>query len=128
MIVNKGFWNKWAKRYDIFMANDRKTYEELVGRMKQTLARDMTVLELACGTGLLSVRPAGSVKLLEATDFSEEMIMQAKAKNHSSRLHFSVQDATSLPYASQTFDGIVIANALHIMPNPQKALSEIRHV
>ena len=32
-------------------------------------SKDMAVLELACGTGLLSVRIAGSVKLLEATDF-----------------------------------------------------------
>ena len=71
---------------------------------------------------------AGSVKLLEATDFSEEMIRQAKAKTHSSRLHFSVQDATSLPYAEETFDAAVISNALHIMPEPEKALAEIRRV
>ena len=96
--------------------------------MKKVLDREMTVLELACGTGLLSVRLAGSVKLLEATDFSEEMIWQAKAKTHSSRLHFSVQDATSLPYAEETFDAAVISNALHIMPEPEKALAEIRRV
>ena len=85
-------------------------------------------MELACGTGLLSVRLAGSVKLLEATDFSEEMIRQAKAKAHSSRLHFSVQDATSLPYTLGTFDTVVIPNALHIMPEPEKALAEIKRV
>ena len=66
--------------------------------------------------------------MLEATDFSEEMIRQAKTKMHSSRLHFSVQDATRLPYALETFDAVVISNALHIMPDPEKALSEIRRV
>ena len=96
--------------------------------MKKVLNREMTVLELACGTGLLSVRIAGSVKLVEATDFSEEMIRQAKAKAHSSRLHFSVQDATNLPYTPGTFDAVVISNALHIMPEPEKALAEIRRV
>ena len=101
---NKGFWNRWAKRYDLMMSGDGRIYAWIVSRMKKVLDRDMTVLELACGTGLLSVRLAGSVKLLEATDFSEEMIRQAKAKTHSSRLHFSVQDATSLPYAEETFD------------------------
>ncbi len=128
MIDNKEFWNRWAKRYDTAMSNDRKTYENLIGRMKKVLTRNMTVLELACGTGLLSVRLAGSVKMLEATDFSEEMIRQAKTKMHSSRLHFSVQDATRLPYALETFDAVVISNALHIMPDPEKALSEIRRV
>ena len=95
---NKGFWDRWAKRYDFMMSKDSRTYAQIVNLMKRKLDREMTVLELACGTGLLSVRLAGSVKLLEATDFSEEMIRQAKAKAHSSRLHFSVQDATNLPY------------------------------
>ena len=121
---NKGFWNRWAKRYDFAMSGDGRTYAQIVSRMKKVLSKDMAVLELACGTGLLSVRIAGSVKLLEATDFSEEMIRQAKAKAHSSRLHFSVQDATNLPYTPGTFDAVVISNALHIMPEPEKALAE----
>lgn len=125
---NKGFWDRWAKRYDLMMSGDGRTYARIVSRMKKVLDREMTVLELACGTGLLSVRLAGSVKLLEATDFSEEMIRQAKAKTHSSRLRFSAQDATSLPYAEETFDAAVISNALHIMPEPEKALAEIRRV
>lgn len=125
---NKGFWDRWAKRYDLMMSGDGRSYARIVSRMKKVLDREMTVLELACGTGLLSVRLAGSVKLLEATDFSEEMIRQAKAKTHSSRLRFSVQDATSLPYAEETFDAAVISNALHIMPEPEKALAEIRRV
>lgn len=125
---NKGFWDRWAKRYDFMMSKDSRTYAQIVSRMKKVLDRKMTVLELACGTGLLSVWLAGSVRLLEATDFSEEMIRQAKAKAHSSRLHFSVQDATNLPYAPGAFDAVVISNALHIMPEPEKALAEIRRV
>lgn len=125
---NKGFWDRWAKRYDLMMSGDGRTYAQIVDLMKRKLNREMAVLELACGTGLLSVRLAGSVKLLEATDFSEEMIRQAKAKAHSSRLHFSVQDATSLPYTPGTFDAVVISNALHIMPEPEKALAEIKRV
>ena len=128
MTDNRGFWESWAKRYDRFMASDRKIYGKLAGRMKHTLNRTMTVLELACGTGLLSVQLAGSVKLLEATDFSAEMIKQAKSKPRSSRLNFSVQDATNLPYVAETFDAVIISNALHIMPHPEKALSEIRRV
>lgn len=128
MTDNKGFWDRWANRYDTAMSADRKTYEKLVVKMRHTLTRNMTVLELACGTGILSVRLAGSVKFLEATDFSEHMIRKARSKPPSSRLHFSVQDACRLPYASETFDAVIISNALHIMPHPEKALSEIRRV
>lgn len=128
MTDNKIFWNKWAKRYDRAMSGDSKMYAQIVTRIKKKLNRNMTVLELACGTGLLSVQLAGSVKMMEATDFFNEMIRQAKEKSQSVRLHFSVQDATNLPYASETFDTVIISNALHIMPYPQKALSEIHRV
>ena len=66
----------------------------------------------------------GCVRSWEATDFSAEMIRQAKKQVHSSRLHFSVQDATKLPYGPESFDAVVISNALHVMPHPEKALAE----
>ena len=125
---NKAFWNKWASRYDRTMSGSRNTYDFIIREIKKTLNRDMTVLELACGTGLVSERIAGSVKMLEATDFSEDMIRKAKEKAHSCRLHFSVQDATTLPYAPETFDAVIISNALHVMLSPDKALSEIARV
>ena len=82
------------------------------------------MLELACGTGLISQRLAGSVKSLEATDYAPEMIAEARKKVHSVRLHFSVQNATCLPYAPGSFDAVVIANGLHVIPDPEKVLSE----
>ena len=84
----------------------------------------MDVLELACGTGQLSVPLPPCVRSWEATDFSAEMIRQAKKQVYSSRLHFSVQDATRLPYGPESFDAVVISNALHVMPHPEKALAE----
>lgn len=39
-----------------------------------------------------------------------------------------MQDATALPYADSSFDAVVIANALHIMPQPELTLAEIRRV
>ncbi|MDE7333438.1 MAG: class I SAM-dependent methyltransferase [Lachnospiraceae bacterium] len=92
--------------------------------MKEKLDRDMYVLELASGTEVLSVQLTGKVKMLEATDFSEKMIEQAKLRLYSSRLHFSVQDATALPYVPEIFDAVIISNALHIMPFPEKAKRE----
>ena len=50
---NKGFWNRWAKRYDFAMSGDGRTYAQIVSRMKKVLSKDMAVLELACGSSLL---------------------------------------------------------------------------
>lgn len=37
-------------------------------------------------------------------------------------------DATALRYQTASFDAVIIANALHIMPDPAKALGEIKRV
>ena len=126
---NKGFWQRFAKVYSPIMEkSSSRLYRDICDRIRPELNRQMNVLELACGTGQLSYPLSGRVRLWEATDFSEAMIAEAKKKNTSRRLHFSVQDATALPYAPESFDAVVISNALHIMPHPEKALSEIRRV
>ena len=33
-----------------------------------------------------------------------------------------------LPYADKSFDVVIVSNALHIVPEPEKALAEIRRV
>ncbi len=125
---SKDFWSSWAARYDKVMSGSSRLYREIMENMKPALNRNMTVLEIACGTGLLSVKIAPLVKHLEAVDFSPEMIRQAKKKAVYGNLFFSVQDATSLPYTSGTFDAVVISNALHVMPDPASALANIRRV
>ncbi len=126
---NRNFWQRVAKLYGPIMEkSSSRLYGNICDRIRPNLNREMNVLELACGTGQLSYPLSGGVRLWEATDFSEAMITEAKKRNSSQRLHFSVQDATALPYVPESFDAVVISNALHIMPHPEKALSEIRRV
>ena len=122
------FWQKMARHYTSLMAHSAPLYSEICNRIRPHLSRDMNVLELACGTGQLSVPLSPYVRLWEATDFSTNMIAEAKKRVTSSRLHFSVQDAAALPYAPETFDAVVIANALHILQEPDKVMAEIRRV
>ena len=68
------------------------------------------------------------VRHWEATDFSEKMIEEAKKKEHSSRLFFRYRMLRLCLCAPASFDVVVIANALHIMPYPEKALAEISRV
>ena len=56
------------------------------------------------------------------------MIAEAKRNNRSAKLHFSVQDMFRLPYADKSFDAVIVSNALHIVPQPEKALQEIKRV
>lgn len=126
--ANKGFWQRFARWYGPFMEHSGGLYEDICQQLRPRLRRDMEVLELACGSGQLSYPLCTSVRRWEATDFSQAMIAQACKKRPPDCLRFSVQDATDLPYEANSFDAVVIANALHIMPHPEKALSEIKRV
>lgn len=126
--TNKKYWQRLAKIYAPLMESDKKFYGQICGYIKPYLKKNMEVLELACGSGQLSFSLAGNVKKWVATDFSENMIGQAKKRNKNKRIRFCVADATALPFSDESFDCVVISNALHIMPNPERAMQEIQRV
>ena len=127
MRERKDFWDRNAGLYDRFMRKDGAAYE-MMYEMIQPVVRHKTVLELATGTGLIAKHIVNAAALVEATDASAEMIAEAKRDNHSAKLHFSVQDMFRLPYADKSFDVVIVSNALHVVPRPEKALAEIRRV
>ena len=127
MQEHKSFWDRNAGRYDRFMRKDRAAYEKIY-ELIRPIVRHKTVLELAAGTGLIAKHIVNAAAHIEATDASAEMIAEAKRDNRSAKLHFSVQDMFRLPYADKSFDVVIVSNALHIVPQPEKALAEIRRV
>ena len=127
MQEHKDFWDKNAGRYDRFMRKDRATYETMYVLIRPAV-KGKTVLELATGTGLIAKNIVNAAAHIEATDASAEMIAEAKRDNRSAKLHFSVQDMFRLPYADKSFDAVIVSNALHIVPQPEKALREIGRV
>ena len=127
MRKHKNFWDKNAGRYDRFMRKDRAAYDEMYELIRPEV-KAKTVLELATGTGLIAKNIVNAAAHIEATDASPEMIAEAKRDNRLAKLHFSVQDMFRLPYVEESFDVVIVSNALHIVPQPEKALAEIRRV
>ena len=127
MQEHKNFWDKNARRYDRFMRKDRAAYDEMYVLIRPVV-RHKTVLELATGTGSIAKHIVTAAAHIEATDASAEMIAEAKRDTRSAKLHFSVQDMFRLPYADKSFDVVIVSNALHIVPQPEKALQEIKRV
>ena len=127
MKENKSFWDRNAKHYDRFMRKDAAAYMQMYALIRPVV-KAKTVLELATGTGLIARHIVNAAAHIEATDASPEMITEAKRDNQSAKLHFSVQDMFRLPYADKSFDVVIVSNALHIVPQPEKALAEIRRV
>ena len=127
MQEHKNFWDKNAGRYDRFMRKDWVAYDEMC-ELIRPVVKAKTVLELATGTGLIAKHIVNAAAHIEATDASAEMIAEAKRDNRSAKLYFSVQDMFCLPYAEVSFDVVIVSNALHIVPQPEKALQEIKRV
>ncbi len=127
MREHKNFWDRNAGRYDRFMRKDRAAYEKMY-ELIRPIVKAKTVLELAAGTGMIAKNIVNAAAHIEATDASAEMIAESTRGNRSAKLHFSVQDMFCLPYADGSFDAVIVSNALHIVPQPEKALAEIRRV
>jgi ubiquinone/menaquinone biosynthesis C-methylase UbiE len=125
--MKKKIWDVYAPIYERSMRANRKIYTFMYDRIPEMI-RDKEVLEVATGPGLLAKRVAQAAKRMIATDSSEGMIAEAKKGHCPANLTFEVADGTALPYADSSFDAVLIANALHVMPEPEKALSEIDRV
>ncbi|MDE6005786.1 MAG: class I SAM-dependent methyltransferase [Oscillospiraceae bacterium] len=123
----KTFWNFYAPVYNIFMGINKKAYQEMYQKIRKIILKKQ-VLEVATGTGLIARNTAKFAKKYIATDFSENMLYQAQKGNQLENLFFMQADACALPFENNSFDVVIISNALHIMPNPEKALSEIARV
>ena len=125
--MKKKIWDLYAPIYEKAMRADYKYYKFMYDRIPSKI-RNKEVLEIATGPGLLAKHVAYAAKRIVATDYSEGMIREAKKGEHADNLSFEIADAANLPYKDHSFDVVLIANALHVMPKPEKALSEIDRV
>lgn len=125
--MEKQFWDKFAPVYDKFMKKDKNAYAEICSHIRER-AEGKKVLEVCTGTGLIAKEIADVTEYMFALDYSPKMIEQAKKGYYSDKLEFLVGDATKLPFRDESFEVVIIANSLHIMPEPEKALAEIRRV
>ena len=125
--MTKKIWDLYAPIYKRAMKADQNIYDFMYQRIPEKI-QGMEVLEIATGPGLLAKHVAPTAKKMVATDYSDGMIAQAKKGECPSNLTFEVADAMNLPYADASFDAVIIANALHIVPDPGKVLNEIKRV
>src|SRR6516165_1602541 len=86
----------------------------------------LTILDVACGPGVVSARAAARGAKTTGIDFSPEMIRLARQANP--ELEFHISDVEQLPFDNAHFDAAVVNFGLHHFEHPQRALAEIRRV
>ena len=126
-----------AKRYDFLnhflSVNTDKRWRRLVSKkLKDVLDReDALVLDVACGTGDLSVelQTSGKAKVV-GTDFCRPMLEIAFDKNDKNKtsIPYIEADGMNLSFAGETFDAVTIAFGLRNFSNWQDGLVELHRI
>jgi ubiquinone/menaquinone biosynthesis C-methylase UbiE len=126
----KVFWDKISPIYDLFETiYNRKVFTGTGAKVAEMIEPSDNVLECACGTGAISIYIAEKCKSLIATDFAEGMLKQASKKCRLFKnVTFQKADITKLEFADASFDKVVAGNVIHLLPEPEKALSELKRV
>jgi SAM-dependent methyltransferase len=102
---------------------------DLARRLATT--RPSKVLEVACGTGILTrqLRRALPDAELVASDLNQPMIDYARAKlGDGERIAWRQVDAASLPFDSHRFDAIACQFGVMFVPDKEAAFREARRV
>jgi SAM-dependent methyltransferase len=129
-----------VKKSSTFVAANGDGYELNMGRWSRRLAASFLdfvgtapgerVLDAGCGTGALAAEVLTRSQPLEvhAVDLVEVYVEYARERNFDSRCFFAVGDACALSYPSNYFDRVLSLLALHFMPKPMDAITEMRRV
>lgn len=124
-------WDELASGYDRSIRLFDRPYASVREHLRRDLAGAGRVLEVAAGTGLFTGSLSAAVGRLVATDFSWEMVSELRLRVQReglSNVETAVEDAGALSFPDASFDALVCANALHVMPHPERALAEMRRV
>jgi ubiquinone/menaquinone biosynthesis C-methylase UbiE len=124
-------WDKAAGVYEEYWARQLEPAQSRLLSLAALLPGE-NVLDVACGTGLITFRavaqvgPQGSVA---GADISERMIQSAEReaeRRQVKSVRFHRSDAEDLPYAPETFDAALCALGLMYFPDPVAALRTMR--
>jgi demethylmenaquinone methyltransferase/2-methoxy-6-polyprenyl-1,4-benzoquinol methylase len=125
-----------ARRYDLLnhllSGNVDKRWRRKAARaLESSLIEGARVLDVACGTGDLSLvlAEAGAARII-GLDFCRPMleIARRKADADSRSIPFVEGDALRLPFADATFDAVTIAFGLRNLAGVADGLRELRRV
>ncbi len=129
-VEGDAYWARHARRYDRATLALNRNFERMA-REVAARVEGLEVLELAAGTGLVTRELARTAKRVVATDLSEAMLAVLRGRlNAQGAANVEVRpaDATALDFPDARFDAVVMANLLHLLPEPDLALREVHRV
>lgn len=125
------FWDRVAGLYDWVELTNRRVNSAAAVRVARLVPEGARVLDCAAGTGLFALAAAQRADSVLCTDLSQAMLSRAEKKARKqglSNICFAVRDLTALPEGNGSFDVVIAANVLHLLPEPEMAVRELWRV
>lgn len=123
----------WSKYHDSYNQKQeyvvgRQLLDEINGELRQIYDLG-DVLELGCGAGYFTETIVENSRCIVATDLSESLLEAAKVRLHDHlNVTFQKQDCLRTAFASESFDFVLMANLIHVIESPHKAIQECHRV
>jgi ubiquinone/menaquinone biosynthesis C-methylase UbiE len=118
-------WQQAAGEYD-------RTFARASGLFTAALldaaavAAGVHLLDVCCGTGIVTAAAAGREAVPTGVDFSAAMLAEARRAHPA--LRFDEADAEALPYGDGSFDAVVSNFGVHHVARPERAVGEFWRV
>jgi ubiquinone/menaquinone biosynthesis C-methylase UbiE len=89
--------------------------------------KGLSVLEICCGSGMMTEYFARKEAKIVAIDISEECINRAKirAQKYGFYADFKIGDSENLSYPDKSYDIVFVHDGLHHLRNPNKVIREM---
>lgn len=123
------YWDRLANRYDRSVRLLGGATARMALRASAAVAGRARVLEVGAGTGLVTRALANSAQRVVATDYSQAMVamLQRRVEREDLGNVECVQmDLYAIPDELGSFDVVVAANLLHLVPDLPGALLALR--
>ncbi|MFO0582503.1 MAG: class I SAM-dependent methyltransferase [Anaeromyxobacter sp.] len=127
----RGYWERNAARYDRSMVLLGGPMPRTLQLVAEAVRGAGEVLEVAAGTGLVTEVIARCAAQVTATDYATAMVEQLQRRLVAERLTnvtCRVADLYALDLAPGSFDAVVAANVLHLVPDLEAALAALARV
>ncbi len=119
---------EFTRQAETFQASATLSATQVTTTVAEALGEAQRVLDVACGPGVLFpslARPGRSVVGLDLTHRSLQLAQQVEVEG---TVHVVEGLAESLPFASASFDAVVLRLALHHFTDPVAVLDALRPV
>lgn len=124
--MSEDYWGRFSQNYE----NNQEYVvgADLLNAITQKLSELSglkNVVEFGCGTGYFTKTIIRNASTICAVDLSEELLAVAENRfKDNPKITTQKEDCMNTSFPAAKFDSVIMANVIHVVENPLKALQE----